>query len=125
MTGLKLMQEVRATPAHIADADEKLRRYRECQTSLMTADSGNRDTFKDEIQALTDARARMVTEQEANLRAAMVMLDKMERRLKMVTYGYYVGGKSVGEVARTERYDIRYIKRLKREADILLDSMEV
>lgn len=125
MTGLKLMQEVRDKPSQIANTDETLRRYRECQTSLMAVDSGNRDAFKDEIDALTDARARMVTEQENNLRTAMVMLDKMERRLKMVTYGYYVDGKSVGEVARTERYDIRYMKRLKREADIMLDSMEV
>ena len=73
-----------------------------------------------DIDELERKKQRREEEQEVEKVAASAMMDLVPILEGKVLYAYYVNGMTTGEIARKEKYQAGYLRKVKRNGEELL-----
>lgn len=135
MNAMTIMKRCRAARNDVERLQQRIDQRRDVLTSLSApqADpnggshgSGDKDKIGrilaeiDELERLRDARRE---EEEAEKVAVCALMDMVPDLEGKILFGYYVKRMDTTAIARKEKYTTSYVRRVKRDAEKLIEML--
>lgn len=134
MKAITVLRRCRDSAEEIERLETQIWQRRNIMTSLQSPrldTDGGRSTgdmdkigrMLEDIDALERAAEKRRQEQAVETAASCVLLDMLPDLESRVLYGYYVMRQSVAQVARQQKYQEGYLRKVKRRAEAALGML--
>ena len=133
MKAMVILRRCRTAGEEIERIEEKIRQRIAAAGSMGSPLDGNRGRggpsdktgrLAAEIADLKTAKERREFARSAEIAAAVTLLDCVPIRESKVLHAYWIEGKSTGEIARAKHYSGAYVRKTKRDGEMLLEMLD-
>lgn len=136
MKAITILKRCRAAGSDIERLQMRIDQWRDVLTSLGAPQAdpnggsrGSRDPDKNgriyaEIDALEREKAARQEASEAEKVAARTLLDMVPDLEAKILFDYYLRGWDTPRIARSEKYATGYVRKTKRNAEMLLEMLD-